>query len=431
MDISVEELTSVDKEVTLKAKREDLQEDFDKAYKKYKDQIQLPGFRPGKVPMGMIKKRFGKEIEQEEISNIVQKIFEKEVVPEYEPIGETEMVDFTWENDELEVKFKIGSKPEIEVKDLSKIKVNRMVHDVTDEEVEEEIERTLEREGNWENVDEAATDESKLIVDVETLDEKGNPVKGDVDEGQEIDLRQDGAAEFKKELSGKKPGDVVEMELGEGDEKDRFRVTIKKVQKLNKAELNDELIESQSNGEAEDEEQFKSYIKSRMQEYYDQTADDLFKNDVADALVEEHDFEVPETFVAQIQGSYVDQLKQKQGGELPENFNAEQYKAGMRDRAVREAKWSFISQKLQETFEDIEIKPEDIDEHLAVEAARYGVPADQLKQYYAQQPQMLEQLRSSIRENKVFDVLQDKVKINEMGKDEYREQQEKKDKKNK
>lgn len=431
MDISVEELTSVDKEVTLKAKREDLQEDFDKAYKKYKDQIQLPGFRPGKVPMGMIKKRFGKDIEQEEISNIVQKIFEKEVVPEYEPIGETEMLDFSWENDELEVKFKIGSKPEIEVSDLSKIKVNKMVHDVTEEEVEEEIERTLEREGNWEDLDEAATDESKVIVDVQTLDEEGNPVEGDMDEGQEIDLRQDGAEEFRKELSGKKPGDVVEMELGEGDEKDRFRVTIKKVQKLNKAELNDELIESQSNGEAEDEEQFKSYIKSRMQEYYDQTAEDLFKNDVADALVEAHEFEVPETFVAQIQGSYVDQLKQQQGGQLPENFDAEQYKAGMKDRAVREAKWSFISQKLQETFEDIEIKPEDIDEHLAVQAAQYGMPTDQLKQYYAQQPQMLEQLRSSIRENKVFDILQDKVKINEMGKDEYREQQEKKDKKNK
>ena len=431
MDISVEELTSVDKEVTLKAKREDLQEDFDKAYKKYKAQIQLPGFRPGKVPMGMIKKRFGNEIEQEEISNIVQKIFEKEVVPEYEPIGETEMLDFSWENDELEVKFKIGSKPEIEISDLSKIKVNKMVHDVSDDEVAEEIDRTLEREGNWEDVEEAATDDSKVIVDVQTLDADGNPVEGDMDEGQEIDLRQDGAEDFRKELSGKKPGDVVEMELGEGDEKDRFRVTIKKVQKLNKAELNDELIESQSNGEAEDEEQFKSYIKSRMQEYYDQTAEDLFKNDVADALVEAHEFEVPETFVAQIQASYVDQLKQQQGGQLPEHFDAEQYKAGMKDRAVREAKWSFISQKLQETFEDIEIKPEDIDEHLAMEAARYGMPADQLKQYYAQQPQMLEQLRSSIRENKVFDILQDKVKINEMGKDEYREQQEKKDKKNK
>lgn len=431
MDISVEELTSVDKEVTLKAKREDLQEDFDKAYKKYKNQIQLPGFRPGKVPMGLIKKRFGSEIEQEEISNIVQNIFEKEVVPEYEPIGETEMVNFSWENDELEVKFKIGAKPEIEVQDVSEIEVKKMVHDVTDEEVDEEIERTLEREGNWEEVDEAAGDESKLIVDVVTLDEDGNAIEGEVDEGQEIDLRQDGAAEFRKELSGKKPGDVVDMELGEGDEKDRFKVTIKKVQKLNKAELTDELIDEQSNGEAEDEDQFRSYIKSRMQEYYDQTSEDLFKNDVADALVEAHDFEVPETFVAQIQGSYVDQLKQQQGGQLPEGFDAEEYKAGMKERAVREAKWSFISQKLQETFEDIEIKPEDIDEHLAMQAAQYGMPTDQLKQYYAQQPEMLEQLRSSIRENKVFDILQDKVKLKELGKDEYREQQEEESKKNK
>jgi trigger factor len=430
VDISVEELTSVDKEVTLKANREDLQEDFDKAYKKYKGQIQLPGFRPGKVPMGLVKKRFGKQIEEEEISNIVQKVFEKEVVPEYEPVGETEMVDFQWENDELEVKFKIGSKPEVEVSDLSKIEVNKMLHDVTDEEVEEEIERTLEREGNWEDVEEAAEETSKLIVDVRTLDEDGNPIEGEVDENQEIDLRQDGAKEFQDELVGKKPGDVVKMEMGEGDETDRFEVTVKHVQKLHKAELNDELIKEQSNGEADTEDEFKSYIKSRMQEYYDKTADDLFKNDVADALVDEHDFEVPETFVAQIQSSYVDQLKQQQGGELPENFDAEQYKAGMKDRAVREAKWTFISQKLQETFEEIEIKPEDIDEHLAVEAARYGMGADQLKQYYAQNPNMLEQLRSSIRENKVFDILQDKVSINEIGKDEYRELQEKKEKEN-
>ena len=197
MDISVEELTSVDKEVTLKAKREDLQEDFDKAYKKYKDQIQLPGFRAGKVPMGLIKKRFGSEIEQEEISNIVQKIFEKEVVPEYEPVGETEMVNFSWENDELEVTFKIGAKPEVDVQDLAEIEVKKMVHDVTDEEVEEEIERTLEREGNWEDVDEAATEESQVLVDVVSK------THGDEDKDQKIDLRKDEAEEFLDVLKGK------------------------------------------------------------------------------------------------------------------------------------------------------------------------------------------------------------------------------------
>lgn len=63
MNISVKEITSVDKEVTIKATREDLQPKFDKAYKKYQSQIALPGFRPGRVPLNMVKKRFGKDIE--------------------------------------------------------------------------------------------------------------------------------------------------------------------------------------------------------------------------------------------------------------------------------------------------------------------------------------------------------------------------------
>jgi trigger factor len=429
VNISVKELTKVDKELTLTAKREDLQETFDQAYKKYKTQIALPGFRPGKVPMGMIKKRFGTEIEYEEINKYVQKVFEKDVVPEYNPVGETEMVDMTWENDELEVIFKIGTKPEVELKDLSKIKVNKMVHDVTDEEVSEEIERTLEREGNWEDVDGKATKDSKLIVDVISLDKDGNPVDGEEDVDQVIDLRQEGAKDFLKSLKGKSAGDVVDMELGEGEETDRFRVSIKKVQKLNKAEMNEEFISKNSNGEAKTEDEFKSFIKSQMQKYYDQTSEDLFKNEVVEALVDAHDVDVPEVFLEQVLNSYVEQQKQQQGGSLPENFDEVVYKEEMRERGLREGQWYFISQKLQETFEDIEIKPEDIDEFISVEAARYGASSDQLKQYYAQNPNLLEQLRSSIRENKVFDKLEDEVKISELDKEKYRKFQEKKSKK--
>ncbi|MFN1835028.1 trigger factor [Balneola sp. MJW-20] len=427
MDISVQDVTSVDKEVVLKAKREDLQDKFDSAYKKIKGQIALPGFRPGKVPLGLVKKRFGKEIEYEEINKYVQEVFEKEVVPKYEPVGETQMVDLQWEDDELEVTFKIGSKPEFELEELSKIKVNKMVHDVTDEEVEEEMQRTLDREGNWVEKEKGkATEKSRLIVDVVSLDENGDVIEGQVDEDQQIDLRQEGAAEFREELVGKKAGDVVDMELGEGEETDRFRVTIKKVEEMDAAELSDELIKRQSNGEAENEDQFKSYLKSRIQEYYDQSADDLFKNDVVDALVEKHTFDIPEVFINQIQNSYVEQFKQQYGKQLPESFDEEEYKSGMTERAIREGRWYFISQKLQETFEDIEIKPEDIDEFIAMEAARYGASVDQMKQYYAKNPNLLEQLRSSIRENKVFDKLQDVVKIKEISKDKYRELQDEK-----
>ncbi|MEX2435422.1 MAG: trigger factor [Balneolaceae bacterium] len=429
MDISVQDLTTVDKEITLKANREDLSPKFDKAFKKYQSQIQMPGFRPGKVPIGLVKKRFGKDIEMEEINSYVQEVYEKDIVPEHEPVGETQMTDLKWENDELIVTFKVGTKPEFELTDLEKISIDKMVHDVTDEEVEEEIERTLERQGNWEEVDGEITEESRVVVDAVTLDKEGNPVEGEKDENQKLDLRQEGAKDFRENLTGKKAGDKVQMEIGEGDDKDRFEVHVKKAEQMKKAELTDEFVKEQTNGEAKNIDEFKSFIKSRMQQYYDQSSEDMFKQDAMDALTNAHDFEIPEVMESQILDSYVEYAKQQSGGELPEGFDFEDYKEKMKDQAVREGKWIFISQKLQEVFDDIEIKPEDIEEFIGIEAAKYGATIDQLKGYYAQNPDQLENLRNSIRENKVFDKLNEAVTINELSKEEFRKKREEKDEK--
>lgn len=425
MDISVEKLTSVDKEITIKADREDLAPKFDEAFKKYRGQIQMPGFRPGKVPLSIVKKRFGDEIEMEEINKYIQDVFEKEVIPEYEPIGEPEMIDLQWENDQLEVKFKIGAKPEFELKDLSEIEVETMVHDVTDKEVEEEIERTLEQQGNWEEVNGEIEEDHRVIVDAQSLDEEGNPVEGEIDEDQALNLKDEGASEFREALIGKKSGDTVDMEMGEGEEKDRFRLYVKKVEKPHAAELTDEFAKQQSNGEAKNADEFKSFIKSRMQQYYDQTSTDLFRQEVISKLTEAHDFEIPEVFETQILNNYVEYLKQQSGNELPPDFNEEDYKDRMKDQAKEEGKWFFINEALQEKFEDIEIKPEDIDEYIAGEAAKYGVTVDQMKQYFAQNPKQLESLRTNIRENKVFEKLKDAVNIRELSKEEFREKREK------
>jgi len=429
VDISVQDLTSVDKEITVKASREDLASKFDKAFKKYQKEIQMPGFRPGRVPVGLIKKRFGKEIELEEINTYVQEVYEKDIVPEHEPVGETQMTDMSWEDDQLEVTFKIGAKPEFELADLEKISVDKMVHDVTDEEVDEEVERTLERAGNWKETKGKITEECQVTVDALTLDADGNPVEGEKDEDQKLDLRHEGAADFRDNLVGKKAGDVVKMEVGEGDEKDHFEIHVKSVEKMDKAELTDEFVKEQSNGEAKNIDEFKSFIKSRMQEYYDQSAGDLFKQDIVTELTDAHDFDIPEVMISQIQQSFVEYAKQQSGGELPPNFNEEEYKANMTDQALREGKWAFISEKLQEKFDDIEIKPEDIEGFIGTEAAKHGVPVDQMKSYYAQNPNQLENLRTSIRENKVFDKLEDVVTINELSKDEFRKKREKEEEK--
>ena len=77
-------------------------------------------------------------------------------------------------------------------------------------------------------------------------------------------------------------------------------------------------------------------------------------------------------------------------------------------------------------YDDIEITAEDIDAQLGMEAARYGLTAEQLKGYYAQNPNMLESLRNTIRDNKVFEKLKEEVQIEELSKDDYKAYQEKK-----
>ena len=426
MEIKVNELTSVDKEITILANREDLQPKFDQAYKGIRPKVSLPGFRPGKAPIGLIKKRFGQEIETEEINKYIQEVFETKVVEAYNPVGESQMIDFQWENDELEVTFKIGTKPMVELAELSKIKVTSMVHDVSDGEVDEEIARAIEREGNWEDVDSAIGSESKITADVSSLDEEGNLVDGDADTDQNIDMRQDSAAGFLKALKGKKAGDVVDMNLEEDGETDRFRVEVKKVQALHKAEMNEEFIAKQTNNEAKTEDEYRSFIKSKMQEYFDQSSNDFFKNDAVQAMVDAHEFDVPEAFVAQVKESYVDRLKQQYSNQLPDGFDADSYKEEMSGQAKTEAKWYFINMQLQEKYDDIEITAEDIDTQLGMEVARYGLTAEQLKGYYAQNPNMLESLRNTIRDNKVFEKLKEELQIEELSKDDYKAYQEKK-----
>lgn len=420
MEITVNDITSVDKELIISANREDLEPKFKEAYKKYRGQINMPGFRPGKVPLKIVRKRFGDEIEQEEVGKYVQEVFENEVVPEYEPVGESQMLELNWENDELEAKFKIGARPEFELTELDTVEVDRLVHDVNDDEVKEEIDRQLKQQGNWEVVEEEITEENRVTVDAIPLNEDGEPEEENKTE-ETIDLTQEESKEFGEDLLGHEVGDEVDVEIGHEDHTHSFKLIVKKVEKLHKADLTDEFAKKASNNEAKNVDEFKSLMRSKIQDYYDQSADDLFKNDIIDALVEKHDFDVPDVFKSQVQNQYVERVKQQSQGQLPPDFDEEEYKANMEDRAIRDAKWFFLNEKLQEKFDDIEIKPEDIDEHLEAEASRYGIEVDQMRNMFAQNPQQLESLRNSIREDKVFDRLKDEVEISEMDKETYQE----------
>ncbi len=143
-------------------------------------------------------------------------------------------------------------------------------------------------------------------------------------------------------------------------------------------------------------------------------------------MIKAHEFEVPELVLDQILNNYLAQTKQQYGQNLPADFDEEEFKNKSKDRAVNDAKWFFISDKLDKKYE-IEITAEDIDAHLSVEAARYGLTVDMLKQFYASSGEQLEQLRMSIRDEKLFEKLLEEVKIEELSKDAYQEKHKKQD----
>ncbi|MFO8029883.1 MAG: trigger factor [Cyclonatronaceae bacterium] len=423
MNIAVEDKSNVDKVLTISATKEELAPRFDKAYREYRKKINMPGFRPGQVPVSIVKKRFGKEIESEEINKYIQEVFKDEVVPKYSPVGEPRFEDMKWEDGELEVKIEIGVKPEFELKDISSFTVDKMVHDVTDEEVEEELRHSLERGGTWKETDAAIDENSRVTVDAVPLDKDGNPRTEEQDTDKELDLSDDENMEFREALIGAKQGDEVTVKLGEGDDAETFKLTVKKVMQLEVPELNEEFVKEATKGEVSTVEDYRSRIKSQIQNYYDQVANDMLKQDIMDKLIEAHpDIEVPRALLSRFQDAYVDRMKQQQQGQpLPEDFDEEEYRESIRPDAEREARWAFIVDELGKQFDDIEITEEDIDARLSSEAARYGLPVEMVKNFYAQSGDQLENLRQNIRTDKLFDRILERVNLNELDKEAYQE----------
>jgi len=423
VNIAVEDKSSVDKVLTISASREELAPRFDKAFREYRKKINMPGFRPGQMPVGLVKKRFGKEIESEEINKYIQEVFRDEVVPKYNPVGEPRFEDLKWENGELEVKLEIGVKPEFELKDVSTFTVDKMVHDVTEKEVEEELTHSLERGGTWKETKGKIDEKSRVTVDAVPLDKDGKPRSEDQDTDKELDLSEKENKDFLEALKDSKTGDQVTVTLGEGDDAETFQLTVKKVSKLEIPELNEEFVKEATRGEVATVEDYRSRIKSQIQNYYDQVSGDMLKQEVMDQLIEAHpDIEVPNALLRRFQDAFVDRLKQQQQGRpLPEDFNEEEYRESVKDDAEREARWAFIVEELGKKFDDIEIKEVDVDARLASEAARYGLPVEMVKNFYAQSADQLENLRQNIRTDKLFDRILEQVSLNELDKEAYQE----------
>ena len=193
MQTTIKQIGPVEYELDITATAEDLAPEFKKALREQRARIHLKGFRPGKVPLSLVKKMYGKDLAHGVVDKSVQETYEDLVLnsDEHDVLGQPKITDLEYEMDgDLHAVIHFGVRPEIALQDLSGETVDTLIHAVTDDEVEEEIERLLEDKADFAPVEDEPIAEADLVVyDLQEVDQATRmPLLGKRDEDQTIYL---------------------------------------------------------------------------------------------------------------------------------------------------------------------------------------------------------------------------------------------------
>ena len=383
MNISLENIDKVNAVITAVVEPSDYTEKYNKALKEAKKKINMPGFRPGMVPVGLVKKQFGVSILAEEVNKILQEglfnyISENKVnmLGEPLPTADNDNVSLV-EGESFTFKFELAIAPEFEVALSKDDKINYYNVEVTDEMVENQINMYRQRGGNYEKVD--SYEDNDMIKGVITELNVENAVSV---ENAVLLPKYFKNEDQKKLFEGAKLNDVItfnpsvaydnnEAEMAAllkvekedvANHKGEFNYQITEITRFVLGELNQELFDNVfPGGEVTTEEEFRARIKTLISDQFKKDSDYKFILDVRKYVTEKvGKLEFPEEKLRKI-------LAAKAGEEKA----AEQY-----DRSIEELTWHLIKEKLVEIYavkvDDADVK-EMAKEVTRMQFAQYGM----------------------------------------------------------
>jgi len=408
----------------------------EKALEDYRKRANIPGFRKGKVPMGLVKKQYGKGVLAEELNKTVNEALynylnaEKvEILGNPIPKYDAE-VKGDWDNpSDFEFQYEIGLTPEFEIKLSGRNKFDYVKVKTDDKLVDQQIDDLRRRYGKLIAGEEVTGTELVLGQFVE-LDENGEIKEGGVMNSSTVSIEFVEDKATLKELKGKKVGDKLvvdpaKLAKGEADLaamlgvtkedlpnlNDKFQFTINEIRKMEMAELNQELFDKLfGEGEVKSEAEMRERISNDMNGMFDGDSDRLFTRKVYDHLIEKTEMALPDEFLKR----WIKMSTQKEITDEQIEAEYDEYAKGLR--------WQLIQGKL---FKDNEVKinPDEALEFtkslLVSQYAQYGIPAPEDNELTESARKVLANQEEA---NRVYDMLAERkltelfkgiVKLNE------------------
>ncbi|HMF71614.1 MAG TPA: trigger factor [Flavitalea sp.] len=374
--VTRENIGLLNDKITVKVGTNDYLPSFEKALKTYSKTANIPGFRKGMVPAGMIKKMHGPAVFTEEVLRTVEKELngymtaEKlEIFAQPLPLSENDarQIDMN-KPDEYAFAFEVGLKPEFELPDLATEPMTRYKVKVTEEMINEEIERVRLRNGKMTEPETVTGDDNVLNLTFTEIDEAGNEIEGGIKKDNSL-LVKYFSESFRPNLIGKKKDDSVTVQLSqvfEPKEKEwiigdlgldkhdhaaadkHFRLDITKVGFVERSELNEEFYKTVFPGkQIATEEDFRNEIKKDIQSYWDTQSRNHLQHEIYHVLLDHTKIEFPESFLKK--WLQTNEEKQKTPEEVETEFPS----------FVNQLKWTLIIDKIVRE-NNIEVLPEDL-----------------------------------------------------------------------
>lgn len=421
MEFNVNELSASENEVEVTLKYNEIKTDIEAEVKKQVKTIQLPGFRKGKVPASMIKKRFGDSLEYDASEKVANKHFwDLAKEKSFNPIGQPTMTELDFKpGEDLKFKVKFEVIPQIEVKDYTNQKIEIPDFKVKDSDVEKEIDHIMRSNKSLEEADVVGEDNNYLLDTlIYKLKEDGNP-ENEKGEKIEIDLTSEGVnKEILENSKGKKVGDsfnfsvdderTVKNDKGKEEKiKEHFdyKVQLNGVKKITFPELNEELIKKVTKDKASNEEDLRSQIKTDIEKYYEQQTEEITRGKLISAIVKNNNFTPPSTLVNSTLDSIAKNEEDYFKSQGVKNIKLEDIKARYQVMAENDVKWYLIKNAILKK-EDIQVSDEMLKELAEKDAEKTGISAEKMFNYYKNSGQ-----NEKLLDQKLFDFLKEKNNI--------------------
>ena len=434
MQVHVEDISSVQKKITIEIPVERVNEEIDKAYSAIQKKAKIQGFRPGKAPMQLIKRTYSDAMRDDVMRRLYQQTLYKAMDDhKVEPIDSP-----TIESDILEpgVPFKYSAiievMPQILLNEYAGLIVNKEIYVSKPESIDDELKRMQENMAQLIPLEENAVVENGHMVSVDySIAVVGSPEENSGTQSEEIEVGSNRLIPgFEAQLVGLKTGESKEFTLdlpvaGETEDsigkKGLFAVTIKEIKRKELPELDDEFAQQFGEYDTMDE------LRAKMVEYHEKhetdRIDNEFKERVIQALIQKNPLDVPESMIKRQLDHMFENLKNRLKSQQMSldmmGLDADGFRARFRDDAIDKVRGGLLLMALVEK-ENVSVSDEDLTLHYEKIAAGNPDMLNRIIEYYSTNQNAKNSIISEIKENKAISLLIDRAVVTEVNADQLK-----------